>query len=156
MAMGHRGENETSCGGERSNHFCGNQNLHQQQVTTKPASKIVERETKAVMLGANPGRTLLFDDLDMKAKVIKTGEVVEVHKTTTGWASDNLNTTRFFNESELDFDYRKWEDFRMEAAKDILCTMVGGGYGRGREKGQAALAVQYANELIEALREEKK
>ena len=63
--MGHRGENETSCGGERSNHFCGYQNLHQQQVTTNPASKIAERETKAVMLGANPGRTL-FIDLDMK------------------------------------------------------------------------------------------
>jgi len=58
MAMGHRGENETSFGGERSNHFCGYQNLHQQQVTTNPASKIAERETKAVMLGANPGRTL--------------------------------------------------------------------------------------------------
>lgn len=56
--MGHRGENETSFGGERSNHFCGYQNLHQQQVTTNPASKIAERETKAVMLGANPGRTL--------------------------------------------------------------------------------------------------
>lgn len=62
--MGHRGENETSCGGERSNHFCGYQNLHQQQVTTNPASKIAESETKAVMLSANLGRTL-FIDLDM-------------------------------------------------------------------------------------------
>ena len=67
--MGHRGENETSFDdGERSNHFCGYQNLHQQQVTTNPASKIAERETKAVMLGANPGHTLLFD-LDMKADI---------------------------------------------------------------------------------------
>lgn len=55
-----RGENETSCDGERSNHFCGYQNLHQQQVTTNPASKIAERETKAVMLGANPGHTLFI------------------------------------------------------------------------------------------------
>ena len=57
--MGHWGENETSRYGERSNHFCGYQNLHQQQVTTNPASKIAERETKSVMLGANPGRDIL-------------------------------------------------------------------------------------------------
>ena len=55
--MGHGGENETTFGGKRSNHFCGYQNLHQQQVTTNPASKIAKREAKAVMLGANPGRT---------------------------------------------------------------------------------------------------
>lgn len=92
----------------------------------------------------------------MKAKLINTGEVVEVHKTTTGWASDNLNTTRFFNESELDFDYREWEIFRREIAKEALCVMISGGYGRGREKEQASLAVRYANELIEALKEEQK
>ena len=49
-----------------------------------------------------------------------------------------------------------WDEYRREVAKDILCAMVGGGYGRGREEEQAHLAVQYADELIKALREEKK
>ena len=89
----------------------------------------------------------------MRAKVIKTGEVVEVHKTTTGWASENLNFIRVFEESELDFDYHEWEIFRREVAKDILCAMVGGAYGRGREEEQAHLAVQYADELIKQLKE---
>lgn len=49
-----------------------------------------------------------------------------------------------------------WDEYRREVAKDILCTMVGGGYSRGREEEQAHLAVQYANELIKALKEERK
>lgn len=60
----------------------------------------------------------------MKAKVINTGELVEVYQTTNGWASDNLNSVRFFNESDLDFDYREWEVFRREAAKDILPSLI--------------------------------
>ena len=47
------------------------------------------------------------------------------------------------------------EKFRREAAKDILCSMVRGGYGRGREKEQAKLAVAYADELIKRLWEDK-
>lgn len=89
----------------------------------------------------------------MQAKVIKTGEVVEVHKTTTGWAFDNLNTTRFFNESELDFDYRKWEDFRMEAAKDILCALII--HCSLARKDGASIAIEYADELIKQLKEKK-
>lgn len=92
----------------------------------------------------------------MKAKLIKTGEVVEVYRTATGWASENPNFIRVFEESELDFDYCEWEIFRREIAKEALCVMISGGYGRGREKEQASLAVRYANELIKALREESK
>ena len=90
----------------------------------------------------------------MKAKIIKTGEVVEVHKTTTGWASDNLNTTRFFNESELDFNYREWEIFRREAAKDILvalCTIM-----PINMKEDVRQAINTADELIKQLKEEQK
>jgi hypothetical protein len=89
----------------------------------------------------------------MKAKVIKTGEVVEVHKTTTGWASDNLNTTRFFNESELDFDYREWESFRREAAKDFTVALVSSGYGLNPKT--IAYAIEMSEELIEQLRRKK-
>ncbi len=97
----------------------------------------------------------------MKAKIIKTGEVVEVHQTTTGWASDNLNTTRFFNESELDFDYRKWEVFRREAAKDILPSLIKEAskiYGfESLNKGiWCEQAIEWADELIKQLKMEKK
>lgn len=104
----------------------------------------------------------------MKAKVIKTGEVVGVHKTTTGWASDNLNTTRFFNESELDFDYREWEIFRREAAKDILCAMLGrverfytgvsidGKNKISNHKDFIKLAIEDADKLIKQLKKEQK
>lgn len=77
----------------------------------------------------------------MKARVIKTGEIVEVYRNATGWASENLNKIRFFEESELDFDYCEWEAFRREAVKEALCAMISGGYSRGREKEQASLAV---------------
>ena len=90
----------------------------------------------------------------MKAKVIKTGEVVEVHKSTTGWAFDNLNTTRFFDESELDFDYREWEVFRREAAKDILCALII--HCSLPCKDAARISIEYADELIKQLREESK
>lgn len=90
----------------------------------------------------------------MKAKVVKTGEVVGVHKTTTGWASDNLNTTRFFNESELDFDYREWEIFRREAAKDFTVALVSSGSGLNPKT--IAYAIEMSEELIEQLKEGKK
>ncbi len=53
-------------------------------------------------------------------------------------------------------DTTDWAAFRREAAKDILCAMVSGGYGRGREREQAQLAVMYADELIKQLKEEDK
>ena len=93
----------------------------------------------------------------MKAKVIKTGEVIEVHRNISGWASDDqLNKTRLFDESELDFDYQDWELFRREAAKDILAGMVSHprvSYGNMNAGQQARLAIQYADELIKQLKE---
>ena len=89
----------------------------------------------------------------MKAKVIKTEEVVEVHKTTTGWASENLNTIRFFNESELDFDYHEWEAFRREAAKDFTVALVSSGSGLNPKT--IAYAIEMSEELIEQLRRKK-
>lgn len=53
-------------------------------------------------------------------------------------------------------DTTDWDAFRREAAKDILCSMVSGGYGRGREKEQAKLAVEYADELIRQIWEDRK
>lgn len=90
----------------------------------------------------------------MKAKVIKTGEVVEVYLTPTGWASGDLSLTRFFKESDLDFDYYcEWEAFRREAAKDILPAIIGKkssmcSYGEVVEE-----AITFANELIKQLKD---
>lgn len=65
----------------------------------------------------------------MKARVINTGEVIEVYSTPTGWASGDLSLTRFFKESDLDFDYCEWEAFRREAAKDFTAALVSSGSG---------------------------
>lgn len=46
-----------------------------------------------------------------------------------------------------------WEAFRIEAAKDILCAMVRGGYSQGRIQEQAKLAKRYADELIKLFRD---
>ena len=89
----------------------------------------------------------------MKAKVIKTGEVVEVYHVPTGWASGDLNLTRFFKESDLDFDYPEWEAFRREAAKDILCAIISA--TNGATSGDIAMAIEIADKLIKQLKEEK-
>lgn len=46
-------------------------------------------------------------------------------------------------------------DFRTELAKDILCSMVQGGYSSERAKHQAQIAVMYADALIEELNKNK-
>ena len=88
----------------------------------------------------------------MKAKVIKTGEVVEVYQTPTGWASGDLSLTRLFKESDLDFDYCEWGVFRREAAKDILvalCTTM-----PINMKEDVSKAIDIADELIKQLKGE--
>lgn len=121
--MGHRGENETSCGGERSNHFCGYQNLHQQQVTTNPASKIAERETKAVMLGANPGRTLYFNNMETFLIILICAVSVwllirnfkvykfQIYLIEEGYNVCNkyLNSVKCFDENEFKFLRSMWD-----------------------------------------------
>lgn len=96
----------------------------------------------------------------MKAKVIKTGEVVEVQQRANGsWASSNMNATKFFDESELDFEFQEWDAFRREAAKDILAGIATNISLYVREKNRCAAAVNdalaLADELIKQLRNGK-
>lgn len=56
------------------------------------------------------------------------------------------------NPSPMDFD---WESFRNQAAKDILCAMIHGGYAESRIEHQSALAVRYATELVKRLKEKE-
>ena len=48
-----------------------------------------------------------------------------------------------------------WQSFRNQAAKDILCAMIQGGYSQDRIIHQSGLAVQYTDELIKKLKEKE-
>ena len=48
-----------------------------------------------------------------------------------------------------------WQSFRAEAAKDILCSMIQGGYAESRIEYQSELAVKYATELVKQLKEKE-
>ena len=56
------------------------------------------------------------------------------------------------NVSANNFD---WQSFRAEAAKDILCSIIQGGYAESRIEYQSELAVRYADELIKKLKEKE-
>ena len=51
-----------------------------------------------------------------------------------------------------DFD---WQSFRAEAAKDILCAIIQGGYAGSRIEYQSMLSVMYADELVKQLKEKE-
>lgn len=51
-----------------------------------------------------------------------------------------------------DFD---WQSFRVEAAKDIMCSIIQSGYyGEDRIAHQSELAVKYTDELVKALKDD--
>lgn len=109
----------------------------------------------------------------MKVKVLKTGEVVEV---VPDMGCCYLEVARTLDQSrriwkldELDIDYEYWEAFRREAAKDILCALLGRVerfYTCVKEEGSkkgvsdhrdfVRIAIADADELIKQLREEEK
>lgn len=88
----------------------------------------------------------------MKAKVIKTGEIINVIPMDGGWAANFVNGTRHFEDSELDFNFEDWEKFRREAAKDILSALCSfppiNNY-----KEDVRQAINIADELIKQLKE---
>ena len=93
----------------------------------------------------------------MKAKVIKTGEIVNVVPTEGGWAAVFENGVWHYTDSELDFEFADWADFRREAAKDILCALVSmpSIWEEYPIKSLAKSAIMQADELIKQLKEEK-
>lgn len=89
----------------------------------------------------------------MKAKVIKTGEIINVIPMDGGWIANFVNGARHFEDSELDFNFEDWEKFRREAAKDILvalCTTMS-----INMKEDVRQAINIADELIKQLKEER-
>lgn len=95
----------------------------------------------------------------MKAKVIKTGEIVKVIPMDGGWITNFINGARHFEDSELDFEFEDWEKFRREAAKMAMGQLIGMSRDDGYKYSPAEVAryaIVYADELIKQLKEEKK
>lgn len=90
----------------------------------------------------------------MKAKVIKTGEIINVIPVDGGWAANFINCTQHFEDSELDFNFEDWEAFHREAAKDIFCAIIS--TTNGATPGDITMAIEIADELIKQLKEKKK
>lgn len=89
----------------------------------------------------------------MKAKVIKTGEIVNVVPTEGGWVAVFENGVWHYTDAELDFEFADWEKFRREAAKDVLCAMIH--HQNSTDPTEVSIAIDIANELIKQLKEEK-
>ena len=87
----------------------------------------------------------------MKAKVIKTGEIVNVVPTEGGWVADLGDRIWHYTDSELDFEFVDWEKFRREAAKDILCALCS--FPPIIYKQNVLAAIEMADELIKQLKE---
>ena len=100
----------------------------------------------------------------MKAKVIKTGEVVEVVQDFGNFlevARDPEQSQRLWKPDDLDLDYEYWQSFLREAAKDAMCAILSNSKMVDERSWDYSIsvvktAVAYADELIEQLREEKK
>lgn len=101
----------------------------------------------------------------MKAKVIKTDEIVDVVKSATYHPNkiyEDLNSNRYWSEDELDFDDLyptiNWEQRRFELAKSamqgILTNMTRGSAFSDYEDRVAIQSIQYADAVIAKLKEE--
>lgn len=62
----------------------------------------------------------------MKAKVIKTGDIINVIPEQGGWCDTDFKSySHHYEDKELDFEFQDWEKFRREAAKDMLANVAG-------------------------------
>lgn len=86
----------------------------------------------------------------MKAKVIKTGEIVNVTPMGNGWSTGDAYQRRTFTNSQLDFEFQDWDSFRREAARDILCAIIS---DKWATKSTVERAVKLADELVNELKE---
>ncbi len=91
----------------------------------------------------------------MKARVKHTGEWITVNPCNYGFYE--VGTHDIYEPDELDFAAGfDWSSFRREAAKDILCALVGNkDYLKviGRTEPETMLAIRFADELIKQLKE---
>ncbi len=89
----------------------------------------------------------------MKAKVKKTGDIINVIPMNGSWAVELSDRLKYYGDDELDFEFQDWSSFRREAAKDILSAVIAKkssmcSYGEVVEE-----AIKFADELIKQLKE---
>lgn len=92
----------------------------------------------------------------MKARVKKTGDIINVIPEQGGWCDTDFKSySQHYEDKELDFEFQDWESFRREAAKDILCAIISGDKLRCPLSYVEAsnVAIQYADVLIAKLKE---
>lgn len=93
----------------------------------------------------------------MKARLIETGEWLTVNPCDDGFY--DVDTHNIYDADELDFPQGfDWDAFRREAAKDILAAIISGDKLHCPLSVEEAsnVAIQYADELIKQLKEDKK
>lgn len=89
----------------------------------------------------------------MKARVKKTGEIIDVIPELGGWcATDFKSYSHHYEDKELDFEFQNWEKFRREAAKDILAGLASWNLDHEINE-DVQLAINYADVLIAKLKE---
>ncbi len=91
----------------------------------------------------------------MKAKVKKTGDIINVIPMNGSWAVYLSDRVRYYGDEELDFEFQDWESFHREAAKDILAAIISGDKLHCPLSCEEAsnVAIQYADTLIAKLKE---
>lgn len=92
----------------------------------------------------------------MKAKVIKTGEIINVVPVDGRWVANFVNGVWHYTDSELDFEFADWEKFRREAAKDLMPLAAEMCDYCGDLEKFVEKAIEIADELIKQLKKEKK
>ena len=95
----------------------------------------------------------------MKARIKKTGEIIEIasYATITLNAFDSWGNPMEMKPEEIeliqdktdDFD---WQSFRNQAAKDILCAMLGNKRNTDFCPDKIEFSIKYADELIKSLK----
>lgn len=91
----------------------------------------------------------------MKARIKETGEIIDLAQEVIGHKGERFQWFQLELIPEPYDEFFDWQSFRNQAAKDILCAMIQGGYAESRIEHQSALAIKYADELIKQLKEKE-
>jgi hypothetical protein len=96
----------------------------------------------------------------MKARIKYTDQIIEVNREPFGWIWESKDGRMLMDREELIFletDESDWQDFRREAAKDILvglCANNNVGYYGNSNTALASSAIELTDELIRQLKDE--
>ena len=91
----------------------------------------------------------------MKARIKETGEIVGLAQEIRGHKGESFQWFQIELIPEPYDEFFDWQSFRNQAAKDILCSIIQGGYAESRIKYQSEVAIKYTDELIKQLKEKE-